>query len=82
MILPRKPHDLESSWDEVWRAVEEAGVGRPYLPIGKKTVSYGQMVVDRVEELRSPRLMTVQILAIAALIRAVAKADVQSNNDP
>ena len=38
--------------------------------------------VDRVEELRATRLTTEQILVIAALIRAVARAAVQSNNDP
>ena len=74
------------AWDECWRAVEEAGIHRSYddprgdyLPIGESGVSYGKMVVDRVESLRATRLTIQQILVIADLIRAVAKASIISH---
>lgn len=78
------------AWDAVWNAVEDSGVCRPYndprgeyLPIiGENGVSYGQRVVDCAEALRATRLTTQQILAIAELIRAVARAVVHSNNEP
>ncbi len=69
------------AWDDVWNAVEEAGIRKayddphgPYLPIGDNGVAYGQMIVDRLEELRAGRLTAAQIHSLAALIRALAKA--------
>jgi hypothetical protein len=69
------------AWDEVWGAMEEAGIrldykhpGEVYLPTDENGVSYGQFVVDRITELRQTRLTIHQILIIAELIRTLAKA--------
>lgn len=69
------------AWDEVWRAVEEAGVEKACSDpsascrsAGTRDANYGQVVVDRVMELYMSRLTSQQIYAIADLIRAVAKA--------
>ncbi|MFO0967859.1 MAG: hypothetical protein U0793_20035 [Gemmataceae bacterium] len=69
------------AWSEVYRAAEEAGIDRPwgeprspYRPIGADGVSYGEQVMACLRDLRDSRLTVEQILGIAELIRAVAKA--------